>query len=140
LDPCTSATDAQCSSNGHLLFWIGTSNLAVSSTLQVADALVGVDCILNCDSTSKLPSNSSENSYLELSIVGSKDDRFSLMKNLSKAVDFGKRNLLAGRKILVCCQNGEGISICVSLAIMTMLFDDNGKCNHEFKDYSTQQI
>jgi hypothetical protein len=35
----------------------------------VGDALVGVDCILNCDSTSKLPSNSSENSYLELSIV-----------------------------------------------------------------------
>jgi len=136
LDPCTSATDAQCSSNGHLLFWIGTSNLAVSSTLQVADALVGVDCILNCDSTSKLPSNSSENSYLELSIVGSKDDRFSLMKNLSKAIDFAKRNLLAGRKILVCCQNGEGISICVSLAIMTMLFDDNGKCNHEYEDYS----
>ena len=33
------------------------------------DPLVGVDCILNCDSTSKLPSNSSENSYLELSIV-----------------------------------------------------------------------
>ena len=29
------------------------------------------------------------------------------MKNLSKAVDFGKRNLLAGRKILVCCQNGK---------------------------------
>jgi len=109
-------------------------------TCLVADALLDVDCILNCDSTSKLPSNSSENSYLELSIVGSKDDRFSLMKNLSKAVDFGKRNLLAGRKILVCCQNGEGISICVSLAIMTMLFDDNGKCNHEFKDYSTQQI
>jgi tRNA A64-2'-O-ribosylphosphate transferase len=33
-DPCTSATDAQCSNSGHLLFWIGTSNLAVSSTLQ----------------------------------------------------------------------------------------------------------
>ncbi|OEL16171.1 hypothetical protein BAE44_0022810 [Dichanthelium oligosanthes] len=122
-DPCTSTTDARCSNNGPLFFWIGTSNLAVSSTLQVADALVGVDCILNCDSTSKLPSNSSENSYLELSIV---DDRFSLMKNLSKAVDFAKRSLIAGRKILVCCQNGEDISICVTLAIVTLLFDDNG--------------
>nr|TKW21888.1 hypothetical protein SEVIR_4G150400v2 [Setaria viridis] len=105
-DTCTSTTDAQYCNNGPLLFWIGTTNLAVSSTLQVADALVGVDCILNCDSTSKIPSSSSENSYLELSIVGSKDDRFSLMKNLSKAVDFAKRNFIAGRKILVCCQNG----------------------------------
>ncbi|CAN6207493.1 unnamed protein product [Urochloa humidicola] len=125
-DPCTSTIDAQCSNNGPIRFWIGTSNLAVSSTLQVADAFVGMDCILNCDSTSKLPPNSSENSYLELSIVGSKDDRFSLMKNLSKAVDFARRNLVAGRKILVCCQNGEDISICVALAIVTLLFDDNG--------------
>ncbi|CAN6207494.1 unnamed protein product [Urochloa humidicola] len=123
-DPCTSTIDAQCSNNGPIRFWIGTSNLAVSSTLQ--DAFVGMDCILNCDSTSKLPPNSSENSYLELSIVGSKDDRFSLMKNLSKAVDFARRNLVAGRKILVCCQNGEDISICVALAIVTLLFDDNG--------------
>jgi hypothetical protein len=29
------------------------------------------------------------------------------MKNLSKAIDFARRNLLAGRKILVCCQNGK---------------------------------
>ncbi|RCV21965.1 hypothetical protein SETIT_4G181800v2 [Setaria italica] len=123
-DTCTSTTDAQYCNNGPLLFWIGTTNLAVSSTLQ--DALVGVDCILNCDSTSKIPSSSSENSYLELSIVGSKDDRFSLMKNLSKAVDFAKRNFIAGRKILVCCQNGDDISICVALAIVTLLFDDNG--------------
>lgn len=94
--------------------------------ITFADALVGVDCILNCDSTSKLPASSSENSYLELSIVGSKDDRFSLMRNLPKAVDFAKRNLMAGRKILVCCQNGEDISICVALAILALLFDDNG--------------
>ncbi|TVU07857.1 hypothetical protein EJB05_41229, partial [Eragrostis curvula] len=125
-NPCMSTTDTQYSTNNNLLFWIGTSNLAVSSTFQVADALVGVDCILNCDSTSTLPSNSSENSYLELPIVGSKDDRFSLNKNLPKAVDFAKRNLIAGRKILVCCQNGEDISICVALAIVARLFDDSG--------------
>ena len=100
------------------------------------DALVGVDSILNCDITSKLPSNSSENSCLELSIVVIKpfymcfflyirfsnicllhagnDDRaqrmtdFQSMKNLSKAIDFAKRNLLTGNKIiLVCCQNGK---------------------------------
>ncbi|KAF8652026.1 hypothetical protein HU200_062968 [Digitaria exilis] len=126
LDPCTRTTDAQYSNDGPVLFWIGTSNIAVSSTLQDADALVGVDCILNCDSTSKLPSISSENSYLELPIVGSKDDRFSLMNNLPKAVDFAKRNLIAGRRILICCRNGEDISICVALAILKLLFDDSG--------------
>ncbi|WVZ79802.1 hypothetical protein U9M48_027338, partial [Paspalum notatum var. saurae] len=128
LDPCTSTMDAQCSNNEPQIFWIGISNLAVSSTFL--DALLGVDCILNCDSTSKLPCNSTENSCLELSIVGSKDDRFSLMKNLQKAVDFASRNLIAGRKILVCCQNGEDISICVVLAIVTLLFDDNGCFDH----------
>jgi hypothetical protein len=35
----------------------------------VADGLAGVDCILNCDSTSRLPSGLSENSYFELPIV-----------------------------------------------------------------------
>jgi tRNA A64-2'-O-ribosylphosphate transferase len=34
LDPCTSTMDAQCSNSGLPLFWIGTSNLAVSSTFQ----------------------------------------------------------------------------------------------------------
>jgi len=52
------------------------------------------------------------------------------MRNLPKAVDFAKRNFIAGRKILVCCQNGEGISICVALAILALLFDDNGKHNN----------
>lgn len=35
----------------------------------VAEALADVGCILYCDSTSKLPSTSSENAYLELPIV-----------------------------------------------------------------------
>lgn len=126
-DPSTiTAIDIQYTNDGHLLFWIGTSNLALSSTLQVAETLADVDCIVNCDSTSKLPSTSSENSYLELPIVGSKDDRFSLMKNLPKAVNFAKRNLISGKRLLLCCQNGEDISICVALAIITRLFDDSG--------------
>jgi tRNA A64-2'-O-ribosylphosphate transferase len=32
--PCISTTDSQHSTNGNQLFWIGTSNLAISSTLQ----------------------------------------------------------------------------------------------------------
>ncbi|KQK11201.1 hypothetical protein BRADI_2g58742v3 [Brachypodium distachyon] len=119
--------DTPCSNNSHLVvFWIGRSNLAVSSTIQVAVDLADVDCILNCDSTSRLPSSSSENSYLEIAIVGSKNDRFSLLKNLPKAINFAQRNLIARRKILLCCQTGEDISICVALAIITRLFNDSG--------------
>ncbi|BAF19766.1 tRNA A64-2'-O-ribosylphosphate transferase isoform X1 [Oryza sativa Japonica Group] len=128
--PTVTAMDKQNSSDGHILFWIGTSNLAVASTLQVGDSLAEVDCILNCDSTSNLPLTSSENSYLELPMVGSKDDRFSLMKNLPKAVSFANRNLIAGKKLLICCQNGEDISICVALAIITRLFDCDGFFDH----------
>ncbi|KAF0904895.1 hypothetical protein E2562_038633 [Oryza meyeriana var. granulata] len=134
--PTITATDKQNSIDGHILFWIGTSNIAVASTLQVGDALAEVDCILNCDSTSNLPSTSSENSYLELPIVGSKDDRFSLMKNLPKAVSFANRNLIAGKKLLICCQNGEDISICVALAIITRLFNCDGKHSHEYDNFS----
>lgn len=99
------------------------------------------------------------------------------MKNLPKAVNFAKRNLISGKRLLLCCQNGkltkftyqradymyfpctvkkqhvcllffvnlalllcinsltgEDISICVALAIITRLFDDSGKHNHECKD------
>uniref|UniRef100_A0A0A9FNE1 Rit1 DUSP-like domain-containing protein n=1 Tax=Arundo donax TaxID=35708 RepID=A0A0A9FNE1_ARUDO len=40
-------------------------------------------------------------------LVGPNNDRFSIMKKLAKAVDFVKKNLVAGRQILVCCQNGK---------------------------------
>ncbi|XP_044961516.1 tRNA A64-2'-O-ribosylphosphate transferase isoform X4 [Hordeum vulgare subsp. vulgare] len=134
-NPSTIApANTQYSNGGHVVFWIGTSNLAVASTMQVADGLADMDCILNCDSTSRLPSSSSEDSYLELPIVGSKDERFSLLKNLPKAVSFAKKNLIAGRKMLLCCQNGEDISICVALAIITRLFSDTGcfDCGESF--------
>jgi tRNA A64-2'-O-ribosylphosphate transferase len=42
------------------------------------------------------------------------------MKNLSKAIDFAKRNLLAGRKILVCCQNGKKKKTVVSSAFLAL--------------------
>ncbi|XP_048543194.1 tRNA A64-2'-O-ribosylphosphate transferase-like isoform X1 [Triticum urartu] len=134
-NPSTLApANTQYSNDGHVVFWIGTSNIAVASTMQVADGLADMDCILNCDSTSRLPSNSSEDSYLELPIVDSKDERFSLLKNLPKAVSFAKNNLIARRKMLLCCQSGEDISICVALAIITRLFNDTGcfDCGESF--------
>lgn len=37
----------------------------------------------------------------------SKFDRFSLLSNLSSAVDFAKLNLSKGKTLLICCRNGK---------------------------------
>ena len=52
------------------------------------------------------PLYSDINFYISV-LQGSKDERFSLLKNLPKAVSFAKKNLIARRKMLLCCQNGE---------------------------------
>ncbi|KAK8679317.1 hypothetical protein V6N13_144773 [Hibiscus sabdariffa] len=62
--------------------------------------------------------------YLHLPIVNSKMDRFSLLNNLSSATTFAKSNLTKGRTLLICCRDGEDISVCVCLAILISLFDD----------------
>ena len=46
------------------------------------------------------------NIYISV-LQDSKDERFSLLKNLPKAVSFAKKNLIARRKMLLCCQSGE---------------------------------
>lgn len=53
-------------------------------------------------------------------------DKFSVINNLSRAIDFAKLNLSKGNKLLICCHNGEDISICVCLALLTYLFDERG--------------
>lgn len=59
----------------------------------------------------------------------SKYDRFSLLSHLPSALKFAKLNLSKGKKLLVCCPDGEDISVCVSLAILTSLFDNEGLYN-----------
>ncbi|XP_077210854.1 initiator tRNA phosphoribosyl transferase family protein isoform X2 [Tasmannia lanceolata] len=112
--------DEQCS-----LFWLGSTNIVVGPTQNVADVAKDIDCILNCvsDLSVSLPR---PNAYLQLDIVTSKADRFSLLNNLPSAVNFAKLNLSKRKTLFVCCHNGEDISICVSLAILTSLFDDTG--------------
>ncbi|TQE02375.1 hypothetical protein C1H46_012014 [Malus baccata] len=63
---------------------------------------------------------------MHLPMVTSKFDRFSLFNNLPSALNFAKLNLSEGKTLLIWCHNGEDISLCVCLAILTSLFDDRG--------------
>ncbi|XP_048321110.1 tRNA A64-2'-O-ribosylphosphate transferase isoform X2 [Ziziphus jujuba] len=116
--------DLKSCDEGCAISWLGSTNLAVG-TSQAAANLSNVNCILNCDqeSISFLPETEA---YLHLPMVISKLDRFSLLNNLPSAVNFAKSNLSNGKSLLICCQNGEDISVCVCLAILTSLFDDQG--------------
>ncbi|XP_020264903.1 uncharacterized protein C3F10.06c isoform X2 [Asparagus officinalis] len=121
-----SSINIKSSENECYLSWIGPTSVALCRTCHVEDVSHGVDCLLNCDSKSVSFCSKSDSSYLHLPIVTSKLDRFSLMNNLSSAIDFAKQNLSKQRKLLICCHDGEDISVCVCLAIITMLFDEKG--------------
>uniref|UniRef100_A0A2P2IXX4 Rit1 DUSP-like domain-containing protein n=1 Tax=Rhizophora mucronata TaxID=61149 RepID=A0A2P2IXX4_RHIMU len=54
-------------------------------------------------------------------------DRFSILRNLPAAVNFAKLNLSRGNRILICCRSGEDISVCVCLAILNSLFDEEAR-------------
>ncbi|GAB2219719.1 hypothetical protein Droror1_Dr00007356 [Drosera rotundifolia] len=112
-----------CSSEESLILWLGSTNIAVGATLHAAEAS-DVDSILNCDKE-LLPANLSC-TCLYLPILSSKYDRFSLLNSLPSAVRFARSNLIKGKTLLVCCHDGEDISICVCLAILIMLFDEQG--------------
>ncbi|KMZ68011.1 hypothetical protein ZOSMA_24G00310 [Zostera marina] len=66
-------------------------------------------------------------------------NRFSLLNNLPSAFNFARLPMNRFKKLLICCHNGEDLSVCVYLAILTSLFDetwsfDNGK---HFKESSS---
>ncbi|KAH9605179.1 hypothetical protein KSS87_019010 [Heliosperma pusillum] len=103
--------------------WLGSTSVAVSTT-QAAARTPAVDCILNCDK--ELLNVDPSYRYLHLSTVGSKFDRFSLVNNLPSAVKFSRSNLIQGKSLLVCCHDGEDISVCFCLAILISLFDEEG--------------
>ncbi|XVE70496.1 hypothetical protein DITRI_Ditri10aG0077000 [Diplodiscus trichospermus] len=115
-----SPSDKECG-----IFWLGSTNLALAAS-QVAEHASNIDCILNCDQRSISVCLPEAEAYLHLPIVGSKLDRFSLFNNLSSAVSFAKLNLTKGKKLLICCHDGEDISVCVCLAILISLFDYEG--------------
>ncbi|XP_057956393.1 tRNA A64-2'-O-ribosylphosphate transferase isoform X2 [Malania oleifera] len=118
-------TDAKSFIEDAAIYWLGSTNLAVGST-GVAANVTNVDCILNCDRELVQTCLSNADTHLHLLIVTSKFDRFSLLSNLPAALDFARLNLSKGKRLLVCCHNGEDISVCVCLAIFTSLFNDGG--------------
>ncbi|XP_057416596.1 uncharacterized protein C3F10.06c isoform X2 [Lotus japonicus] len=126
------------SSDDFAMSWLGSSNLAVG-TSQIAVDAADVDCILNCDCESITVSLPSAGAYLHLPMLTSKFDRFSLLNNLPKAVSFAKFNLGQGKRLLVCCNNGEDISVCVCLAILMSLFDEKGNFD-DGKSFNLTQV
>ncbi|KAD6454821.1 hypothetical protein E3N88_09527 [Mikania micrantha] len=56
----------------------------------------------------------------------SKFDRFSLQRNLPSALNFAELHLKKGKRLAVCCNSGEDISVCICLAILTSLFNVEG--------------
>ncbi|OMO82684.1 Initiator tRNA phosphoribosyl transferase [Corchorus capsularis] len=117
--------NVSCSDEESGIYWLGSTNLALSSS-QVAENATNVDCILNCDQRSITVHLPEAEAYLHLPILNSKFDRFSLFNNLSSAVSFAKSKLTNGRTLLVSCHDGEDISVCICLAILISLYNDEG--------------
>ncbi|XP_024004224.1 uncharacterized protein C3F10.06c isoform X1 [Eutrema salsugineum] len=108
-----------------LVSWLASTNLAVGSS-QVVGKATSIDCIINCDQNPISVPLSYHEEHLHLPMKGSKFDRFSILKNLPSAVNFAKQKLRMDKKLLVCCQDGEDISVCVCLAILISLFNEEG--------------
>ncbi|XP_020575200.1 tRNA A64-2'-O-ribosylphosphate transferase isoform X2 [Phalaenopsis equestris] len=98
-----------------------------------------VDCVLNCDPKSTSSCSTSDDGYFHLPILSSKLDRFSLMNSLHLSIRFAGLHLKRGKKLLICCHNGEDISVCVCLAILAALFDEEG-CFDDGKFYMSTSI
>ncbi|CAN1143590.1 Uncharacterized protein C3F10.06c, partial [Linum perenne] len=125
MDVCSSCTSIPKSERSSAVFWIGSTNVAVGN-IRHAASISDVDCILDCNEEHIPDRVLDTEDYLHLPIVSSKQDRFSISKNLLAAVKFAKAHLKRGHRLLVCCQNGEDISVCVCLAILTSLFNQEG--------------
>ncbi|KAG7569931.1 Rit1 DUSP-like domain [Arabidopsis thaliana x Arabidopsis arenosa] len=89
-----------------LVFWLASTNLAVGAS-QVAGKVTSIDCILNCDQNPISVPVSYPEEHLHLPMKGSKFDRFSISRNLRSAVNFAKLKMSSGKKVLVCCQDGD---------------------------------
>ncbi|ONH97945.1 hypothetical protein PRUPE_7G220200 [Prunus persica] len=124
LDISTINIDLNSCDEDCTICWLGSTSLAVGKSQTAAASKV--DCILNCDQEPMSASLRHDKVYLHLPMVTSKFDRFSLLNKLPSAVNFAKLNLSKGKTLLICCNNGEDISVCVCLAILTSLFDDGG--------------
>ncbi|KAK8938984.1 hypothetical protein KSP39_PZI011700 [Platanthera zijinensis] len=109
------------------LYWIGLTNLAVGTALAGFEdgaglnGIHGADCVLNCDPKS-LSYSTSNDEYLDLPILSSKLDRFSLISSLYTAIKFAELHLKRGKRLLICCHNVITISGCVPISMLMSLF------------------
>ncbi|KAL6578318.1 hypothetical protein OROMI_010646 [Orobanche minor] len=122
LDSGMMAEGEKSSYNNHISF-LGSTNIAVCKS-QLAMEIPAACCILNCDMESFSVSLRNPETYLHLPILDSKLDRCSLLRNLPSALNFAQSQLRQGNTLLICCCNGEDISLCVCLAIFTSFYDE----------------
>ncbi|KAK8970535.1 hypothetical protein KSP40_PGU008089 [Platanthera guangdongensis] len=105
------------------LFWIGLTNLAVGTAVAGSEdgaglnGIHGADCVLNCDPKSASYSTSNDE-YLDLPILSSKLDRFSLISSLYTAIKFAELHLKRGKRLLICCHNADINSVCDCLSVL----------------------
>ncbi|KAI3724837.1 hypothetical protein L1987_64604 [Smallanthus sonchifolius] len=109
----------------HAVYWLGSTNIAVCSTGYDFNAS-NVDSILNCDENQIPCTLKDSEAYLHLPIMNLKFDRFSLQRTLPSALNFARLHLKGGRRLAVCCNSGEDISVCVCLAVLISLFNNEG--------------
>ncbi|KAD6454954.1 hypothetical protein E3N88_09660 [Mikania micrantha] len=109
----------------HGVYWLGLTNLAVCSTKYNFKSS-NVESILNCDKNQILCTLEDSEAYLHLPVMDSKYDRFSLQRNLPSALNFAELHLKKGKRLAVCCNSGEDISVCICLAILISLFNVEG--------------
>lgn len=117
--------EGETSSFNHRISFLGSTNIAVCKS-QLAMEVPPAYCVLNCDRESFSVSLHNPEMYLHLPIMDSKLDRFSLLRNLPYALNFARSQLRKGNTLLICCCNGEDISVCVCLAIFTSFYDEAG--------------
>ncbi|KAH6826816.1 initiator tRNA phosphoribosyl transferase family protein [Perilla frutescens var. hirtella] len=130
--------EGEKSSHNHRLSFLGSTNIAVCKS-QIAMEVPPAHCILNCDRESFSVSLRNPEMYLHLPIMDSKLDRLSLLRNLPSALNFAQSQLRKGNALLICCCNGEDISICVCLAIFTSFYDEAGNFD-DGRSFSERRI
>ncbi|KAL8502911.1 hypothetical protein ACS0TY_021873 [Phlomoides rotata] len=124
LDNGTVAEGEKSNNDDHISF-LGSTNIAVCKS-QLAMEVPPAYCIINCDRESLSVSIDNPEMYLHLPILDSKFDRFSLSRSIPSALKFAQSHLRKGKTLLICCRNGEDISLCISLAILISFYDEEG--------------
>ncbi|EPS67502.1 hypothetical protein M569_07273, partial [Genlisea aurea] len=123
---------------------LGSTNIAIGKSELISE-VPPTYCILNCYGKELSVSKLNTEAYLCLPFVDFKRDRFSVLRNLPHAFDFAKKKLQNGEAIFICCNDGEDISICVCLAILTSLYDgagefDDGKWFDDMQQISKAEL